>query len=49
MVYSDGQVEEYIMDRGKRIRGMATDIIEMLLTQNILDHGRMTYDGEMQF
>ena len=49
MEYTDTQMEQYIMDSGKRIRKMITDIQEMLLAQNTLDHGRITHDREMQF
>ena len=46
--YTDGQMEESIMDSGKRINLMATDIARKLMVQNIMDHGRITQDGEMQ-
>jgi hypothetical protein len=48
MEYKDGQMEESIMDSGKRINTMATDIRGMLMAQNIMDHGRITQDGEIQ-
>ncbi len=48
MEYTDGQMEQYIMDSGKRIRKMVTDIQEILMAQNTMDHGRTTHDGEMQ-
>ena len=49
MEYTDGQMEEYIMDSGQRIIMMVTDIREMLLAQNTMGHGRITQDREMQF
>ena len=49
MEYTDGQMEEYIMDNTKRIKRMVTDIREKLMAQNTMDHGRMAHDGEMQF
>ncbi len=49
MEYTDGQMEKYIMDSGKRIRGMVTDIRGILREKNTMDHGRMAHDGEMQF
>jgi hypothetical protein len=48
MEYTDGQMEVYTMDSGKRINMMATDIRGMLMAQNIMDHGRITQDGEIQ-
>jgi hypothetical protein len=46
--YIDGQMEENIMDSGKRINVMATDISRVLMVQNITDHGRIAKDREMQ-
>jgi hypothetical protein len=46
--YIDGQMEVNIMDSGKRINVMATDIRGILMVQNITDNGRITQDGEMQ-
>ena len=33
MEYTDGQMEEYITDNGKSIRGMASDILNMLMAE----------------
>jgi hypothetical protein len=49
MEYTDGQMEESIMERGNRIKQMATDITRMLKLQNITEPGKMTQDWEMQF
>ena len=49
MEYIDGQMEESIMERGNRIKQMATDITRMLKLQNITEPGKMTQDWEMQF
>ena len=49
MEYTDGQMEEYIMDSGKRITRMVTDIKEILMAQNTMDRGRTTHVGETQF
>jgi hypothetical protein len=46
--YIDSQMEESIMENGKRIKTMATDITRRLMVQNITDHGRMAQDGEIQ-
>ena len=48
MEYTDGQMEVYTMDSGKKIIKMATDITRKLMVQNITDHGRITQDGEIQ-
>ena len=48
MEYSDGQMEEYIMDSTKRISVMVTDTQEILMAQNIMGNGRMAQNREMQ-
>ena len=49
MEFTHGQVEQYIMVSGTRITRVVTDIREMMMAKNTMDHGRMTHDREMQF
>ena len=41
MEYTDGQMENCIVDSGKRIIMKATDIRGMMMAQNIMDDGRI--------
>jgi hypothetical protein len=42
MEYSDGQMDQYIMDKINRIKEMAMDITEMQKAKIIMDSARMT-------
>jgi hypothetical protein len=48
MEYSDGKMEENILDSRKRIRLMVMDISRILLAQNIIHSGRMINEMETQ-
>jgi hypothetical protein len=48
MEYTDGQVDQYIMDSGKRVNMMGSDTRGILMAHNIMDYGRITKDREMQ-
>jgi hypothetical protein len=48
MEYSDGQVEECIMDNANRVIKMAMDITEMQMAKNTMDSTRMTRDKEKE-
>ena len=48
MEYSDGQMEEYIMDNGNRKKEMAMDMKEMQKAQNTMDSTRMTKKKEKE-
>ncbi len=41
MEYTDGQMEEYIVDNSKRVTVMAMDTKGSLMEQNIMDNSRM--------
>jgi hypothetical protein len=48
MEYSDGLVEEYIMDSGKSIRGMVTDIIKESVVLMTIHSTRMINEMETE-
>jgi hypothetical protein len=48
MEYSDGQVEQYIMDNGNRIKEMAMHITEIQMAQNTMDSTRITRHKEKE-
>ncbi len=48
MEYTDGQVEEYITESGKRIIMMVKDITGGQVAMNIGENGRITRNGEKE-
>jgi hypothetical protein len=48
MEYTDGQMEQYIMDKGNRVKKMAMDITEMQMAKNTMDSTRMTTNKEKE-
>jgi hypothetical protein len=48
MEYTDGKMEQSIMDSGNRISRMVTDIGRVLMELMIIPSGRMAYEREMQ-
>ena len=49
MEYTDGQMEEYIMENGKRIIQKAKDIKSGQMVMNIAENGRITRNGEREY
>jgi hypothetical protein len=49
MEYTDGQVDQYIMENGNRIIKKVKDITSGQMVMNIAENGRITRNGEREY